>query len=100
MRELLESWSQESSGMDLILVLGNFGLGAKDENILALLRSLVREAPNVADLLLRQGLEQSPLAMLQCVVAGYRNSTLLVTISSLTSSSLGDLCKLIRADRP
>eukprot|EP00913_Durusdinium_trenchii_P007017 g6601.t1 len=37
MRELLESWSQESSGMDLILVLGNFGLGAKDENILALL---------------------------------------------------------------
>eukprot|EP00434_Breviolum_minutum_P010933 symbB.v1.2.009639.t1/scaffold617.1/size180324/5 len=51
----------------------NFG----DHEIMEALQCLVhRHAENLADLLLHEGLRQSPLAMLRPTVAGYRQELL------------------------
>jgi len=92
--ELLELWCQEKEGLDLVLVIGDLNFG--DHEILEALQSLVhRHAENLADLLLHEGLRQSPLAMLRPTVAGYRYSTLVVTLSSSTSAAVGSICKVM-----
>lgn len=93
-KEVVESWCQEKDGLDLVLVLGELGIGNKDAEVVDTLRNLVVAAENVADLILHEGLTATPLAMLSSTVAGYRHSTLLATLPD-ASPAVGLLCKLI-----
>lgn len=92
-KKVVESWCQEKNGLDLVLVLGELGVGNKDAEVVDTLRNMVIAAENVADLILHEALKETPLAMLTCTVAGYRHSTLLATLPD--APGVGQICKLI-----
>lgn len=67
-------------GVGLIVTSGGTGFGPRDVTPEATLAVIDREAPGLAELMRRAGLEHTPMAALSRAVAGSRGSTLIVNL--------------------
>jgi molybdopterin adenylyltransferase len=82
-RERIEDAVRELSdhdGMALVVTTGGTGFGPRDVTPEATRAVIDREAPGLAELMRRTGLEQTPLAALSRSVAGSRGSTLVLNL--------------------
>lgn len=79
-RRMIESWSDQSSNIDLILTTGGTGFGPRDFTPETIRPLLHREAPGIAQALLSEGLKFTPLAVLSRPVVGTRNKTFIATL--------------------
>src|SRR3990172_6678831 len=69
-----------AGGARLIVTTGGTGLGPRDVTPEATKAVIDREAPGLAELMRRAGLEQTPLAALSRAVVGSRGATLVVNL--------------------
>lgn len=74
----LIEWSDE--GLDLILTTGGTGFGPRDVTPEATKAVIEREAPGLAEVMRRVGMDKTPTAMLSRAAAGIRKSTLIVNL--------------------
>jgi molybdopterin adenylyltransferase len=72
--------SRSEGGPDLVLTTGGTGFGPRDVTPEATRAVIDREAPGLAELMRRAGLERTPNAALSRAVAGSRGSTLIVNL--------------------
>jgi molybdopterin adenylyltransferase len=72
--------SRSERGIDLVLTTGGTGFGPRDVTPEATRAVIDREAPGLAELMRRAGLERTPNAALSRAVAGSRGSTLIVNL--------------------
>ena len=82
-RERIEDAIRELSDRDrtaLVVTTGGTGFGPRDVTPEATRAVIDREAPGLAELMRRTGLEQTPLAALSRAVAGSRGSTLVLNL--------------------
>lgn len=78
-RSTVCSWC-DSNAVDLVLTSGGTGFGARDVTPETISPLFDRAAPGVAQALLNEGLQHTPLAVLSRPVAGIRNSTFIATL--------------------
>lgn len=74
----LIDWSDE--GLDLILTTGGTGFSPRDVTPEATKAVIEREAPGLAEVMRRAGMDKTPTAMLSRAAAGIRKSTLIVNL--------------------
>ena len=74
----LVKWSDE--GLDLILTTGGTGFSPRDVTPEATKAVIEREAPGLAEVMRRAGMDKTPTAMLSRAAAGIRKSTLIVNL--------------------
>jgi molybdenum cofactor synthesis domain-containing protein len=67
-------------GVDCVLTTGGTGFGRRDITPEAITPLLHRQAPGVAQALLNEGLQYTPLAVLSRPVVGTRHNTLVATL--------------------
>ncbi|MBI2237249.1 MAG: MogA/MoaB family molybdenum cofactor biosynthesis protein, partial [Actinobacteria bacterium] len=67
-------------GMNLVVTTGGTGFGPRDVTPEATRGVIDREAPGLAELMRRAGLEKTPMAALSRAVAGSRGATLIVNL--------------------
>jgi gephyrin len=80
-QEHIYQWADiAGSAVDVLLTTGGTGFGQRDYTPEAILPLLHRQAPAIAQALITQGLQHTPLALLSRPVVGTRNSTLIVTL--------------------
>jgi len=70
----------DAKRLPLVVTTGGTGFGPRDVTPEATLAVIDREAPGLAELMRREGLEKTPLAALSRAVAGSRGSTLIVNL--------------------
>ncbi len=70
----------DARGFALVVTTGGTGFGPRDVTPEATLAVLEREAPGLAELMRRDGLQQTPMAALSRAVAGSRGATLIVNL--------------------
>ena len=70
----------DERGIPLVVTTGGTGFGPRDVTPEATSAAIDREAPGLAELMRRSGLEQTPLAALSRGVAGARGETLIVNL--------------------
>ncbi|MBM3305563.1 MAG: MogA/MoaB family molybdenum cofactor biosynthesis protein [Candidatus Aminicenantes bacterium] len=75
---VLVKWSGE--GLDLILTTGGTGFSPRDVTPEATRAVIEREAPGLAEVMRRAGMDKTPTAMLSRAAAGIRESTLIVNL--------------------
>lgn len=76
--QALIEWSDE--GLDLILTTGGTGFSPRDLTPEATKAVIEREAPGLAEVMRRAGMDKTPTAMLSRAAAGIRKSTLIVNL--------------------
>lgn len=76
---ILARWADDSV-CDLILTTGGTGFSPRDTTPEATRQVIEREAPNLAMLLLVEGLKTTPFAALSRGIAGIRGNTLIVNL--------------------
>ena len=76
---VLAKWA-DSGACDLILTTGGTGFSPRDTTPEATRRVIERDAPNLAQFLLMEGLKSTPFAALSRGVAGIRGRTLIVNL--------------------
>jgi molybdenum cofactor synthesis domain-containing protein len=82
-RPAIESTLRELAdvrGISLVVTTGGTGFGPRDVTPEATRAVIDREAPGLAELMRRSGLEHTPMAALSRAVAGSRGSTLIVNL--------------------
>ena len=70
----------DAGEIDLLLTSGGTGFGRRDNTPEAIRPLLHREAAGIAQALLAEGLQHTPLAVLSRPIAGTRNDTFIVTL--------------------
>jgi molybdopterin adenylyltransferase len=70
----------DARGFALVVTTGGTGFGPRDVTPEATLAVVEREAPGLAELMRRDGLQQTPMAALSRAVAGSRGATLIVNL--------------------
>jgi molybdenum cofactor synthesis domain-containing protein len=82
-RQVIESWTDPNNKfnrVDLILTSGGTGFGERDYTPETIRPLLHREAPGIAQQLLNEGLQYTPLAVLSRPVVGTRHATFIATL--------------------
>jgi len=79
-RATITSWLLDNEPPALILTTGGTGFGLRDTTPEAVRPLLIREAPGIAQALLNEGLQHTPLAVLSRPVVGVNGKTLIVTL--------------------
>ncbi len=84
--DTLRRWCDEY-GCDVILTTGGTGFSPRDVTPEATRKALDRDAPNISQFLLFEGLKHSPFAALSRGVAGVRGATLIVNLPGSPSGA-------------
>lgn len=84
--ETLKRWCDEFS-CDVILTTGGTGFGPRDVTPEATRKVLDREAANLSQFLLLEGLKRSPFAALSRGIAGVRSQTVIVNLPGSPSGA-------------
>jgi len=84
--DTLRRWCDEY-GCDVVLTTGGTGLSPRDVTPEATQKVLDRDAPNLSQFLLWEGLKQTPFAALSRGVAGVRGATLIVNLPGSPSGA-------------
>lgn len=83
---VLVKWA-DSGHCDLILSTGGTGFSPRDITPEATRKVIEREAPNLAQFLLTEGLKSTPFAALSRGIAGIRGRTLIVNLPGSTAGA-------------
>lgn len=84
--DTLRRWCDEY-GCDVILTTGGTGFSPRDVTPEATRKALDRDAPNISQFLLFEGLKLNPFAALSRGVAGVRGATLIVNLPGSPSGA-------------
>ena len=84
--DTLRRWADEY-GCDVILTTGGTGFSPRDVTPEATQKVLERDAPNLSQFLLWEGLKQTPFAALSRGTAGIRGATLIVNLPGSPSGA-------------
>ncbi|MFQ5926135.1 MAG: molybdenum cofactor biosynthesis protein B [Terriglobia bacterium] len=93
-RERLTAWASETD-VDSVFTTGGTGLAPRDRTPEATTAVMERSLPGLAELMRREGLKQTPLAVLSRAVAGVRSKTLLINLPGSPQGAVESLAALL-----